>query len=65
MRNGQVHILDDQPDAAPVKPVEQLMIYALALARRSGLRLYHIRCAGFDDRDDFEFYPLHRVHRRR
>ena len=65
MRNGQVHILDYKPDAAPVKPIEQLMIYALALARRSGLRLYHLRGAWFDERDYFEFYPLHLVHRKR
>ena len=60
-----MHLLDDQPDAAPVKPIEQLMGYALALARRTGLMLYHVRGAWFDDRDDFEFYPLHRVHRTR
>jgi len=65
IRNGQVHILDYKPDAAHVKPIEQLMVYALALARRTGLRLYHFRCAWFDDRDYFEFYPLHLVHRTR
>jgi transposase-like protein len=64
IRNGQVHILDYKPDATHVKPIEQLMIYALALARRSGLLLYHFRCAWFDDRNYFEFYPLHVVHRR-
>ncbi len=26
---------------------------------------YHVRCAWFDERDDFEFYPLHLVHRKR
>ncbi len=63
IRNGQVHILDYKPDAAHVKPIEQLMIYALALARRSHLLLYHFRCAWFDDRDYFEFYPFHVVRR--
>lgn len=60
-----MHILDDEPDAAHVKPIGQLMVYALALARRTGLRLYHFRGAWFDDRDDFEFYPLYRVHQKR
>jgi DNA-directed RNA polymerase subunit RPC12/RpoP len=64
IRNGQVHILDYKPDAAHIKPIEQLMIYALALARRSHLLLYHFRCAWFDDRNYFELYPLHVVHRR-
>jgi len=63
IRNGQVHILDYKPDASHVKPVEQLMIYALALARRSRLLLYHFRCAWFDDRNYFEFYPFHVVRR--
>jgi hypothetical protein len=40
----------------------EIMIYALALARRSHLRLYHFRCAWFDDRNYFEFYPLHLMH---
>jgi hypothetical protein len=61
IRNGQVHILDYKPDAARIKPIEQLMIYALALARRSHLLLYHFRCAWFDDRNYYEFYPLHVV----
>ena len=60
-----MHILDYKPDAAHVKPIGQLMVYALALARRTGLRLYHFRCSWFDDRDYFEFYPLHLVHRTR
>jgi transposase-like protein len=61
IRNGQVHILDYKPDAAHVKPIEQLMIYALALSRRSHMLLYHFRCAWFDDRNYFEFYPFHVV----
>ena len=61
IRNGQVHILDYKPDAKHVKPIEQLMIYALALARRSHMLPYHFRCAWFDDRNYYEFYPLHVV----
>ena len=59
IRNGQVHILDYKPDAKHVKPIEQLMIYALALARRSHMLLYHFRCAWFDDQHYYEFYPFH------
>ena len=64
IRNGQVHILDYKPDAKRIKPIEQLMIYALALARRSHMLLYHFRCAWFDDRNYYEFYPFHVVVRR-
>jgi len=46
IRNGQVHILDYKPDATHIKPIEQLMIYALALARRSHLLLYHSAAQG-------------------
>lgn len=34
-----IHILDYKPDARHDKPIEQLMVYALALSRRTGLRL--------------------------
>jgi hypothetical protein len=61
IRNGQVHILDYKPDAKRVKPIEQLMIYALALARLTGLRVYDFRCAWFDDQHYYEFYALHIV----
>jgi len=36
----------------------QLTIYALALARRIGLPLKLFKCAWFDEKDYFEFYPL-------
>ncbi|MCP4901212.1 MAG: hypothetical protein GY906_29945 [bacterium] len=65
IRNGQVHILDYKPDAKHTKPIEQLMIYALALSRLARMRLFHFRCAWFDDRDYYEFYPLHVVHKRK
>ena len=63
IRNGSIHILDYKPNAAKEKPIEQLMSYALALASRTNLRLYHFTCAWFDERDYFEFYPLHVVHK--
>ena len=65
IRNGRIHILDYKPHAVRDKPITQLMIYALALSRRTGLRLYDFVCAWFDERNYFEFYPLHVVHKRR
>lgn len=61
VRNGQIHILDYKPNAAKEKPIEQLTWYALALSRLTGLRLYEFKCAWFDEKDYFEFYPLHVV----
>ncbi len=63
IRNGSIHILDYKPNAAKEKPITQLMVYALALSRRTGLRLYDFTCAWFDEHDYFEFYPLHVVHK--
>ncbi|MFW6027478.1 MAG: PD-(D/E)XK nuclease family protein, partial [bacterium] len=57
IRYGLIHILDYKPGARRDKPVEQLMVYALALSRLTGIDLYHFKCAWFDDRDYFEFYP--------
>jgi transposase-like protein len=65
IRNGMIHILDFKPGAKKVKPIEQLTLYALALSRLTGLRLYHFKCAWFDDEDYFEFYPLHVVYKKR
>ncbi|MBU1070902.1 PD-(D/E)XK nuclease family protein [Patescibacteria group bacterium] len=63
IRNGQVHILDYKPNAAKEKPIEQLTLYAMALSRLTGLRMYEFKCAWFDEKDYFEFYPLHVVHK--
>lgn len=63
IRNGAIHILDYKPNAAKEKPIAQLMLYALALSRRTGLRLFDFTCAWFDEHDYFEFYPLHVVHK--
>ena len=40
----------------------QLTIYALALARRTGLPLKLFKCGWFDEKDYFEFYPLQGVY---
>jgi len=64
IRNGSVHIMDYKGEgAAKVRPIEQLTLYALALSRLTGLRLYYFKCAWFDEKDYFEFFPLHAVYK--
>ncbi len=63
IRNGAVHLLDYKPNASKEKPIEQLTIYALALSRLTGLRLYDFKCAWFDENYYFEFFPLHVVYK--
>lgn len=60
--NGLIHILDYKPDADKVKAVHQLTIYALALASRTKLAVKDFKCAWFDDKHYFEFFPLHAVY---
>ncbi|PIP29542.1 hypothetical protein COX27_00855 [Candidatus Kuenenbacteria bacterium CG23_combo_of_CG06-09_8_20_14_all_36_9] len=64
IRNGFIHIMDFKPKAARERPMEQLTLYALALSRLTGLRVYHFKCAWFDEKDYFEFFPLHMVYKR-
>lgn len=61
IRNHCVHLLDYKPNAAREKPIEQLTWYAMALSRLTGLRLFEFKCGWFDEKDYFEFYPLHVV----
>ncbi len=61
IRNGLIHILDYKPEAIKVKPIDQLTIYALALASRTKLAVKDFKCAWFDDKNYFEFFPLHAV----
>ena len=61
VRNCAIHVLDYKPNARRERPIEQLTFYALALSRRTGLRLYDFKCAWFDDKHYFEFFPLHVV----
>lgn len=63
IRNGMIHILDYKPNAEKEKPIEQLTLYAMALSRLTGLRLFEFKCAWFDEKDYFEFYPLHVLHK--
>jgi ATP-dependent exoDNAse (exonuclease V) beta subunit len=63
VRNGHLHILDYKPEARREKHAHvQLTIYALALSRRLNLPLRHFKCAWFDERDYFEFFPLQAVY---
>jgi len=65
IRNGAIHILDYKPSARKERPVDQLTLYALALARLTGLRLFHFKCGWFDEEDYFEFFPLHVVYKKK
>lgn len=62
IRNGLIHILDYKPDAEKVNAVNQLTLYALALASRTKLAVKDFKCAWFDDKHYFEFFPLHAVY---
>jgi ATP-dependent exoDNAse (exonuclease V) beta subunit len=64
IRNGLIHILDYKPDANKINPVNQLLLYALALASRTRLPLKTFVCAWFDEKDYFSFYPLHAIHQK-
>ena len=65
VRNGCIHILDYKPGAGKEKPVEQLVVYALALASRTKLAVKDFKCAWFDENDYYEFFPLHAVYRQK
>ena len=63
IRNGYIHILDYKPEARKEKHAHvQLTIYALALSRRANLPLKNFKCAWFDEKDYFEFFPLQGVY---
>lgn len=66
IRNNMIHILDYKPEAEKEKrALKQLTIYALALASRTKLPLTCFKCAWFDEKNYFEFYPLHSVYKKR
>lgn len=62
IRNNLIYILDYKPEAEKINPIEQLTIYALALASRTKLPLKDFKCAWFDDLNHYEFFPLEAVH---
>jgi|SRR3989338_3010550 len=49
IRNGFISILDYKPDANKTEAVQQLTLYALALASRTKLALRDFKCAWFDE----------------
>jgi transposase-like protein len=61
IRNGLIHILDYKPEASKVDAVNQLIVYALALASRTKLAVKDFKCAWFDEKKYYEFFPLHAV----
>lgn len=63
IRNGKIHIVDYKPGARLEKPIVQLMVYALALSRRTGIKLFDFVCSWFDEHHYYEFYPLRVVHK--
>jgi transposase-like protein len=65
IRNGLIHILDYKPEAEKVNAVNQLTIYALALASRTKLAVKDFKCAWFNDKSYYEFFPLHAVYIKR
>jgi len=65
IRNNLIHILDYKPNADKENPIEQLTIYALALASKTKLPLTMFKCAWFDENNYFEFFPLHVVKNRK
>ena len=66
VRNGAVHIVDYKPGAKSEKPIPQLMTYALALSRRTGLRLFYhgLLVHGINENNYYQFRPLHVVYKR-
>jgi hypothetical protein len=64
IRNGLIHILDYKPEAEKVNAVNQLTIYALALASRTKLAVKDFKAAWFDERNYYEFFPLHAVYKK-
>jgi len=60
-RNGFIHLLDYKPKARAIDPVNQLVVYALAFASRTRLPVKVFKCAWFDEKDYFEFFPLQAI----
>ena len=65
VRNGAVHVLDYKPNARGDRPIAQLAIYAVALSRLAGIKLFDIKCAWFDESHYCEFFPRTLLSRKR
>ena len=64
LRGGLIYILNYKPDAIKIRPVSQLLTYALAMASRTRLPLKYFKCAWSDEKDYFEFFPIHLVYKK-
>ena len=65
IRNGFINILDYKPNANKIEAIQQLTLYALALASRTKLALRDFKCSWFDEENYYEFFPLHTVYERK
>jgi hypothetical protein len=50
-----------QTKGSDIDPVNQLVVYALAFASSTRLPVKVLKCAWFDEKDYFEFFPLQAV----
>ena len=65
IRNGFIYILDYKPEAHKIKPIQQLTTYALALAARTKIPVKDFKCAWFDEKNYYEFFPLKAVYEKK
>jgi hypothetical protein len=57
----RISLLDYKPKGRHVDLVNQLAVCALAFASRTRLPVKALKCAWFDEKDYFEFFPLQAV----
>ncbi len=62
IRNNLIHVLDYKPEATKTNPINQLTLYSLALASRLKIPLKQFKCAWFDEKNYYEFFPLRAVY---
>jgi hypothetical protein len=60
-RNRFINLLDYKPKASEIDPVNQVVVYALRFASRTRLAVQVLKCAWFDEKNYFEFFPLQAV----
>jgi hypothetical protein len=60
-RNGFIHLLDYKPKARTINPVNQLVVYAVALASRTRRPVKVFKCAWFDEKDYFKFFRFQAI----
>ena len=46
----------NKPNARGARPIAQLAVYAVALSRLTGIKLFDIKCAWFDEHHYCEFF---------